>query len=62
MSPSFRARVTIIDSDGEVLSQWGGERSHEPGEFWAPHGVAVDSHGDVYIGEVLEGRATSEIC
>ena len=54
--PELQGRVTIIDSDGEVLSQWGGERSHEPGEFWAPHGVAVDSHGDLYIGEVLEGQ------
>ena len=54
--PELQGRVTIIDSDGEVLSQWGGERSHRPGEFWAPHGVAVDSHGDLYIGEVLEGQ------
>ena len=54
--PELQGRLTIIDSDGEVLSQWGGERSHEPGEFWAPHGVAVDSHGDLYIGEVLEGQ------
>ena len=23
-----------------------------PGQFIAPHGVAVDSHGDIYIGEV----------
>ena len=54
--PELQGRLTIIDSDGDVLSQWGGERSHEPGEFWAPHGVAVDSHGDLYIGEVLEGQ------
>ena len=23
-----------------------------PGEFMAPHGLAVDSHGDIYVGEV----------
>ena len=54
--PELQGRVTIIDGDGEVLSQWGGDRTHRPGEFWAPHGVAVDSHGDLYIGEVLEGQ------
>ncbi len=54
--PELQGRVTVIDSSGEILSQWGGERSHEAGLFWAPHGVAVDSHGDMYIGEVLEGR------
>ncbi len=54
--PELQGRVTIIDNDGEVLAQWGGDRTHEPGEFWAPHGVAVDSKGDMYIGEVLEGQ------
>ena len=24
----------------------------EPGQFIAPHGLAVDSHGDIYVGEV----------
>jgi hypothetical protein len=23
-----------------------------PGQFISPHGIAVDSHGDVYVGEV----------
>jgi DNA-binding beta-propeller fold protein YncE len=49
------ARVTILDLDGNILCRWGGERSHEPGEFWAPHGLWVDSQGDVYVAEVLEG-------
>lgn len=49
-------RVTIMDGDGKILSQWGGESSHEPGEFVAPHGIAIDSHGDIYIGEVLQGQ------
>ncbi len=49
-------RFTIIDDDGEILAQWGDESSHEPGQFVAPHGIAIDSHGDIYIGEVLEGQ------
>ena len=23
----------------------------EPGQFIAPHGIAVDSHGDIYVAE-----------
>lgn len=47
-------RVTIMTLDGEVVSQWGSERgSTVPGEFFAcPHGIWVDSHGDIYVGEV----------
>ncbi len=49
-------RMTILDQNWNVVSRWGGEKSHNPGQFVAPHGVAIDSHGDLYIGEVLEGR------
>ena len=49
-------RLTIVDGDGQVLARWGGESSHEAGEFVAPHGIAIDSHGDIYIGEVLAGQ------
>ena len=43
--------------DGEVVSQWGSERgSTVPGEFLAcPHGIWVDSHGDVYVGRSASG-------
>ena len=50
------SRVSILDLDGNVLWRKGGERSHAPGEFYAPHGIWVDSQGDVYVSEVLEGR------
>ena len=47
-------RVSIMTLDGEVVSQWGSERgSTVPGEFLAcPHGIWLDSHGDIYVGEV----------
>ena len=54
--PELQGRVTIIDNEGDVLAQWGGDQTHDAGLFWAPHGVAVDSHGDMYIGEVLDGQ------
>src|SRR5581483_4164938 len=48
-------RVSILDLEGNVLGRWGGERTHEPGLFWGPHGIWVDSQGSIYVSEVLEG-------
>ncbi len=47
-------RISIMTLDGEVISRWGSERGSEvPGEFMAcPHGIWLDSHGDIYVGEV----------
>ena len=47
-------RISIMTLDGEVVSQWGSERgSNVPGEFMAcPHGIWLDSYGDIYVGEV----------
>ncbi|MBI2856135.1 MAG: hypothetical protein HYX93_04740 [Chloroflexi bacterium] len=50
------ARVSILDLQGNILCRWGGERSHEPGLFWGPHGIWTDSQGDLYVAEVLEGQ------
>jgi len=51
--PNIGPRVSVLDRTGKrvgrfgaILPGWG------PGEFQAPHGIAVDSHGDVYVGEV----------
>ena len=51
--------LTIMTLDGEVITQWGSERGNEvPGLFYAcPHGIWVDSHGDMYVSEVqADGR------
>jgi hypothetical protein len=47
-------RVSILDGEGRVLSRWGGFGPDRcaPGDFCAPHGLYVDSRGDVYVGEV----------
>ena len=46
-------RVTIMDIKGNVLARLGdGPEGIEPGQFTAPHGVSIDSHGDIYVGEV----------
>lgn len=52
-------QVSIYDFDRKLLAQWGGRRKSEtPGEFKAcPHGIWVDSAGDLYVGEVqVDGR------
>ena len=45
-------RVSVLAPDGTVLSRWGGPERCAPGNFVAPHDICVDSHGDVYVGEV----------
>jgi DNA-binding beta-propeller fold protein YncE len=46
-------RVSIFSIDGRLLARWGNE-SHENADplFVAPHAIAVDSKGDLYVGEV----------
>jgi DNA-binding beta-propeller fold protein YncE len=46
-------RVSIFNSEGDLLSRWGGgDDATQVGEFYAAHDIAVDSQGDVYVGEV----------
>ena len=49
-------RVTILDADDRLIAHIGGESKAEPGYFVAPHSVALDSQGSLYVTEVLEGR------
>lgn len=52
-APGLGHRVSILNPDGDLLARVGHpEEGEEPGKFIAPHGIAVDSHGDVYVGEV----------
>jgi streptogramin lyase len=52
-------RVTVYDRDGGVLTRWGSADACAPGSFAAPHGIAVDSRGDVYVSEVTWTFAVS---
>jgi DNA-binding beta-propeller fold protein YncE len=46
-------RITIMTLDGEVLAQWG-SKGPGPDQFTdAPHSIWVDSHGDIYVSEVV---------
>ncbi|MXY88859.1 MAG: hypothetical protein F4Y92_08375, partial [Dehalococcoidia bacterium] len=51
--PGLGHRVSILSRGGDLLARFGDEEEGEgPGQFIAPHGVAVDSRGDIYVGEV----------
>ncbi len=46
-------RVSIYQTDGTLLARVGRESyGDESGRFYSPHGIAVDSKGDVYVAEV----------
>ncbi|MFD2416352.1 peptidyl-alpha-hydroxyglycine alpha-amidating lyase family protein [Amycolatopsis pigmentata] len=49
-------RVTIFDPRGSVVARWGASTVSRAsaGNFVAPHGIAVDSRGAVYVGEVTD--------
>lgn len=50
------ARLTVLDGEtGKVVRRLGtgsGEDPAAPGNFAAPHGIAVDGNGDLYVAEV----------
>ncbi len=46
------SEIEIIDRQtGKILSSFGGGVGHFPGQFDQPHGIAVDSKGNVYVAE-----------
>ena len=48
--------ISVFDEKGKCLAKLGaGRPGHEPGAFISPHGLAVDSHGDIYVGECAKG-------
>jgi DNA-binding beta-propeller fold protein YncE len=51
--PNIGPRVSIYSPKGEMLARLGQRPAGlELGQFNSPHGLAVDSRGDIYVGEV----------
>ena len=46
------ARMTVRDPNGNIQADWSEEDPYGKGRFFAPHSAALDSHGDLYVGEV----------
>lgn len=63
-APNLGPRISVLSNEGKLLSRFGA-LGEGPGQFWSPHGLAGDSRGDLYVGEVSftawpryhEGRA-----
>jgi NHL repeat len=53
--PNLGPRINIVTNRGTVLARLGNvydAAGQKPGQFMSPHGIAVDSRGDIYVGEV----------
>ena len=51
--PNCGPRVSIYSHMGELLARLGHAHAGlDTGQFISPHGIAVDSRGDVYVAEV----------
>ena len=50
--------MTVRSRDGEIISSFGGEVGggdpRLPGNLTSPHGIWVDAHHDIYVGEVSQ--------
>ncbi|WP_158747785.1 peptidyl-alpha-hydroxyglycine alpha-amidating lyase family protein [Acidisphaera sp. L21] len=53
-TPNLGPRISIMAHDGTLLSRIGvtPAAGQGPGQFYSPHGIAMDSQGDLYVGEV----------
>ena len=52
---SLNDRVQAFTPDGRLLMEIGGNGS-KPGEFWRPHGMAMDSCGHLYVADASNQR------
>ncbi len=54
--------MSVWTADHELVGRWGEDDHMAPGSFFAPHGIAIDSQGSLYVGEVTvsgdAGRGT----
>jgi DNA-binding beta-propeller fold protein YncE len=59
--PNIGPRVSIHSHKGDVLARLGKMHAGlEPGHFTSPHGIAVDSRGNIFVGE-LSGRIMARV-
>jgi streptogramin lyase len=51
--PNLGPRISIVTHEGKLLARLGDVHAGQGlDQFIAPHGMAVDSRGDIYVGEV----------
>ena len=49
---ALSGRITVRDLTGQLLAEWGEPDPRGAGLYYCPHGIAVDSRGDLYVSEV----------
>ena len=49
------SRVVQFSKDGKFIKIIGGTKGNAPGQLQLPHGVAIDSKGNLFLGEVNNG-------
>ncbi len=49
------SRIIKFSKEGKYLFEWG-KKGNKPGEFNTPHGIDLDSHGDVYVADRENNR------
>lgn len=55
---AIRPQITVRDATGAIVAEWGAPDPQGDGAFFAPHGIAIDSHGDLYVGEVSASNSS----
>ncbi len=61
-------RLSVFNPQGALVARWGADSENRaaPGNFIAPHGLAVDSKRNLYVAEVSStfgrGRMPMEVC
>ena len=50
--PNIGPRISIYNLNKELLYRWGEGFGNNPNQLYAPHSIAVDQHGNIYLGEV----------
>lgn len=53
-NPNLGPRISVVARDGTILARFGDLPTGpmNPGQFLSPHSLAVDSRGNLYVGEV----------
>ena len=52
--PNIGPRVSIYETNGDIITRLGTGYGLDNGQFIAPHGICVDSKGNIYVGEVTK--------
>ena len=50
--PNLGPRISIVSRAGRLIGRIDEKSGLPSGQFAAPHGLCVDRHGDIYVGEV----------